>query len=564
MTLTIKDTYAAISIEAWAVLYIEGRPLTLDIYSIYCDFKVNEIGKCQITAPIGREVFTNGIGNTVLLRRLVFQVPIEVYVRIPQTAGSELGILVNQRGTYLLFRGFVTSIAYERKETEVVLQLTAYHWLYALNFSSSLSQQSHPANPADLIFNAFINVGAGGLGGLTYVDAFQSIINPIMLARDMWGLAILPWFVNLTRLDRINSVAFLPFPWNDSPNGMCYWALRKFHPTWPGLPVRTDKPESFFILMKIADELAGRMDGSNSSSNMNLSLLGIANKTLWKVLAEELAPHLLFNVVPLPDMALVTPHMPNQRLYYQPYPPSPYTIAAKDVFSVKVVSIVSQPIRALGIVSSYATFTGSNLADDPLGIGALSEFKQSLVGGFYVSGSLLEGMVVFQSAPSYASSLISPWYFGRFLFGKDRRDNRRNINIVDNTIEQIRKIKALEKTLLDELAHYFYTDTITQSRLALVETALRFDICPGSTIALEGVGENYLGPELYANSQIFGFVQEVRYEIDVETAVARTVYLMRNIRNGLEQVSDDFTLVRHPLYNSIFLGLGMMNGPVNA
>lgn len=555
------NPFAAIGLEAWAVILINGRRFQIDIHSVVCTYGVNTIPVCLLEAAIGREVYSNLVSNAAMLRRLVFQIPIEIYVRVTKTAGTE-GLLVGaNNAVFLLFAGFISNVQFEREESSIHLRLAAVHWLYALNFSSALTQMSHPANPVDLTFNALINMGAGSRGGLTYVDAFQALINPVMLARDMWGSVILPWLVNLTRLPRINPLSFI-YPGNDSPSGMCYWALTHFHPTWPGLPVRTRAMESFFVLMNMAEILAGRMADTVSSAGIDLTYTGIAQKTIWRILAEELAPLFFFAVIPLPGMALVVPYLPTSRMYYQPYQYTPYTILTRDVFSVRIQVSLQQLLRAVGVISDFATFTGSAIQDSPDALGQFRD-RQHLIGGVYASSFLLEGMVMFKKAPPYFVGVISPWWLGQFLLVGDRRTGR-NPGAGRGKPINISRIRRLQNLMMNDLAQLLYNIELTKNRRAEVETALRFDICPGSTIVVEGVGENYLGPEIYQGSQLFGYVEQVTYIISAEPDAARasTIFTLTHLRNGVEQVLDDFTSFRHPLYDSIFLGIPMMNGPL--
>lgn len=560
-TTTFANTYASLGLRVWASVTIEGTPIDIDVHSVECVYKINEIPTCQIQAALGREAVTGGISNASILRRITFQVPIVVFLQVTKTSSSGSGLLVDFAGkTFILFAGFISNVQYIRDVQDILLRISAIHWLHALNFSSALSQQSHPANPMDLIFGALINMGAGSRGGLAYVDAFQQLINPIFLAQDMWGMAILPWLINLTRMDFINSVAFHPMPFNDSPNGMCFWALKQFHPTWPGLPVRTDSPESAFMLMNMADILAGRLASSDGTAPVDLRYSGIANKTIWQILAKELAPLFFFAVVPLPTMALVVPHVSSLRFYYQPYPPNPYTILTRDIFSISITADKQQAIRALGLFAPFSSFTGSVLqsTDEELNQGVTR-----LIGGFHVSTALHEGMVIYKRAPAYVSNLAAQWFFGPMLFAGKRRNNRRPMDGREIAFN-IRALREKQNLLLDDLAQLLYNDELLRDRTGIVETALRFDICPGSTIAIEGVGENYLGPAIYESSRIFAFVQSVAFSINAlpNRQYASTIFEISHIRNNTEQLFDDFTIHRHPLYDSIFLGIPMMNGPI--
>jgi len=553
--------YTSLALSMFAAVQIEGRTFTFPVNSVKCKFPLvasggsSDLPECSVELATGFEAFSGTPVNSELLRNLVFQIPIEVYLMVSGTSGNPTGILgLHRNGRYVLFRGFVTDILYSRIPGKVGVMLKAIHWLYALNFSSALSETSHPKNPADLTFNAFLRTGAGSRGGLTNLDDFQATIGPLNVMQDMWGYAIWPWFLSLASTDRINVQAFWPGI-NDSANRLSYWALNQFWfgPGYRPLSVRTDYVASQYIILSISNALAGLMAGT-----FHNSLHDLANKTLWEELV-RLADHFFFMVIPLPLTAVVAPFVPALGTIYDPYSMG-VTILRRDIFTVRVASNLDRPLRAVGLFGSVSTFAGSDLSSDPVSAG-----MESLIGGAFVAPNIPDGMVMFNPAPFYAATVVEPSVFGPLLLGA-----RGNAFAAPGRGSNNRRLKSQmmqgRKAFLDNLSQYLYNTYVTYKRRVLLSGPLRFDIAPGSTIAIEGVTSWFHPSDDVKGSTVYGLVRSVEHQIHVggdehSQAECKTVLELQYIRNGVEQLHPAFVSTTHPLYKNTFAGMPMLNGP---
>jgi hypothetical protein len=105
-----------------------------------------------------------------------------------------------------------------------------------------------------------------------------------------------------------------------------------------------------------------------------------------------------------------------------------------------------------------------------------------------------------------------------------------------------------QKRLGCRLAHHLWASEVYRNRGATIRGRLRFDICPGSTVALTGVGPSL--PQ-YDTSRVYGAVTSVQIVIDALAPSASTELYVGHLRSDKENER----LPRiHPIYQQAWPG----------
>ena len=104
------------------------------------------------------------------------------------------------------------------------------------------------------------------------------------------------------------------------------------------------------------------------------------------------------------------------------------------------------------------------------------------------------------------------------------------------------------------MAQALYANEILKGRIGQVSGALRFDICPGSTIKVEGVSDRFLPGDDPIGEDRYATVLRVTYYFDAENPRTGTAFNLAHIRNEKENEAEDTSVKRHPLYTRVWKG----------
>ncbi|MEM3062007.1 MAG: hypothetical protein QW303_00485 [Nitrososphaerota archaeon] len=530
---------ASIGIIVHAKINIRDKTYFLPVSSVSCNYVLAglngriDLPTCILHLAPGFRVIDDFISAAHEFTELIFQIPIEVYIDTYPSDTFEDKLLGKEPSRHLLFKGFVSQIGYEKTATSFTIVLKCLHWLHALDYSSILSSQSHPSNPSDMVFDAFLRMGAGAAARLNFVDAFQAIINPLMVMEDLW-MVIWLWFRRLASFDRFGFSGLI----NDG-NFLAQAALDKF---LNGIVPLSVRPLDGSVAEEIASTIAAR-----NAAGARFSLLGMAHEstTMWKKIAGELAPMFFFGIATAPDFAQAIPIVPNFRNYYRPDLDLPYTIMTGQVFSIEFGKAVSQPIMGAGLIGSMEMYAGSALNRQG--------FHTPVVGGLFISRFLDRGMFIFRRAPNYISSLFHPSLVTPFLLFMRGNLINNPINILAMNANMEATSAMISKTIvMNDFAQMLFGTELFSEREMLVKTPLRFDIIPGSTISIEVVTSGFRN-----ETNVFvGLVTDVEYRIDYRSnkPFAFTTYRIAYVRTLSENNNYDFTMNRHPLYTTYAIG----------
>jgi hypothetical protein len=548
-------SYASGLVRLWATI---GNT-EVDVIDASVVFALNTIPLATLTLPTGREVTTGLISNAHRVTKdTSILIPVEVFVEL-LPGSSEINSPILPEGIFKIFEGDVTGVGYRRTSNGLALSLELTHWLNDLNFSSTLSESSHPSNPTDFTFNAAmleagIDVGVTTGGGLkkhfVATTAAQSQISSSDIQNDLWGKAILPWFLDLARLNRISSVDIPGLKINDSVGGETKIALERFE----GGPLQMEFYES--DTQHAAEAIAADISVTTFTPDNTNYYGAMAHTTFWNKLVGDLGPTYLFSVVPFPDKAKIIPFVPGLRKTWQPNPRDKYTIRARDITYLDLNSRLPRALRALGLFGSHGSRTNH-------GLGGEAVITKS-IGGMHVARD--DGMIIFKQAPRWIADFAAGNHYSGVSSGgagnpKSTAFEPTAGDAADATTndKDPGKLREEAKGLFDALAHAMYANEVLKNRNGRVNGAVRFDISPGSTIRLEGTGSDFVAGSDAFGEDRYASVISVGYQFDAETRTAGTSFHLAHVRNEAENESDDTSLDGHPLYKNKFIGEVLIN-----
>lgn len=529
--------FASIKCSLWAD--INGT--TVDLAKVACSFEKDRIPQAVLQLPVGRQVRTLDLASShELSRDISVQLPAKVYANIGLVA-SDTGTAIVPNGQYTLFDGYMTGLGYSQQHNGLAMTIGLTHWLSDLTYSSTLSGTSHPDNPAQYIFNASLQAagdaaGAGASKGHFFSKTqTQASMDTATLSQDLWGKAILPWFLDLAASDRIS---FEQLGKNDGDNKEAKKALERFDGM--KLPLDTADADIQAISAAICNDIAV----SSQKSAMN-SYAAMAHTTFWDKLVGQLGPLYMFSVIPFPEKAMVVPFVPGLREHWAPG--GGFTINARDVSAINLNPTLPRTLRAVAIHSQQGNLAGANLG--PVGMAVQS------VGGIYEGAKT--GLVMFKNAPKWLSYAVSPSNYGRDASGaagKVRGTATSPRAGEDSEKTKPKDIIAKLPSLMDKFAQTLYAYELLKTRTGELAGVLRFDICPGSTIKIEGTagaftaGGDPMGEPRYAS------VIRTSIQFDAQSNSVGTSFNLAHVRTEEENDADNTSIEAHPLYTTTWPG----------
>ena len=535
--------YSKIQFQLWAD--IDGTEV--DLVNTSLAYEMNRIPQGIATLPVGRKLpgLDPSTAHDVAKGKQV-QVPIKVFLEAEPVSSDADAITPS--GTYTLFDGFVTGIGYRRGTNRYQLAVQMTHWLSGLNFASALAESSHPHNPAHFSFNAAIaDPGAGG--GLKHFHArtmAQGKFTVAAIQADLWGEGIKKWFQDLTSIDRLN-VRELGANGNDAGGGEAAAALERFSDR-AKLPLDLAGADA----QAVARAITGDISVSTLDPANNNHLLSMANVTLWDKLVGDLGPTYMFSVIPLPESAMVVPFIPGLREFWKPGGEAggDFTVRARDLDFVDMNSKLPRALRALGLFAGRGFISGANLKPNDY-------WNKPHIGGMYEARD--DGLVMFKNSPRWLSESVYPPLYSKKTTTADGGAHADGVHPGGGEAPEgptPREIREKSESLLNNMAQALYANEILKGRYGQISGSVRFDICPGSTISIEGAHERFIVGTSPVGENRYATVLRTDLYFDAESFPSRagTGFSLAHIRSEDENESDDTSVEKHPLYTEKFPG----------
>ena len=534
--------FSDIQVTARAKPY-NGNPFDIEISSVSLTFTENGIPRAVLKIALGESPQPNGGVKTA--KAHLYAQKLEQRDRITVTAKFK-GHQVpegewDKGGEFELFEGYLSRPAYSMGTSAASLVLEVDHWLSDLATTDKLSYLSAASSTAHCTHPATTRSLSGAL------TAFDGTMNTYdSAAPDGVWQSIKRMFTLLANKDRMEVGKIVEMGINATElktNALALGALNKM-----------DNGLSMTMALQLD------VGPVKSMFKQGLTTIVAARETgasYWETLL-SLSRSYLFSVVPAIATASCVPVLKTATKVWR-------TIKASEYSQLQASGDTSSlPIRGLGLYSSSSWltldtsgFTKTTYDAKPKLIGYADIARES--DSVYTAG----GQIVTEYAPGWT---FTPG--GAFARATPR--NTPGSKPLRSCWNAKKGEEAPEEDevdpnkgpdgLGDRLAQARLSDLLWAQRRGAINGRLRFDIAPGSPIAVEIIGKNV--PYYHDGSgNLYAHVYQVDITIDAVSQRASTTLRLSHMRTANEQKRFKSILTdTHPLYTNLWGGAGLLEG----
>ena len=506
-------------VSAWAVI-----DSTKEVQVLYArfDYVLNAIPTGIISLALGfalkdqTDAAANSMWDTLRVR-----IPVQVYVTL--TADKA------QDQTYCIFDGYVAGVSAERGTARAGLTLSLLGWLDDLRTTSAMSQLFSPSTPGSFISPASFKMSDGSLianidqAGLNYFQKIQT---------DLWD-ACKSAFIDITNKAIITG-AGVQIAGGGGKQKAVYngnkgaqYALKNL---FTGKLTTTDAND-----VGIAQAMGLQMGHIIFGSE--------GGPTIWSKLI-TLASVFDFAIAPQVSKAAI--------IVYHPFVQAKQinkSLLASEVSDLTTDEQVQYSIRGFALVGNSSGKMTSGF--DKKQRSSKPDTWANLEG---VYESPLPGIWEIRPAPAWisAGNHGSDWTSattglnGEGVAGLGVQPVAK-AGPGGNASVMAEKTALIAKGIGDRVAKACWLRAVYAARRVRVSGKLRFDVCPGSSVAVDFPGNSVSGVQSH---KFYGSVDRVNIELDAGSATVRTVFDLSCVRGPSD---DQYAVKEHPLYSGKFL-----------
>lgn len=523
------------------------RVVPLDICNFTSTFAKNSIPQASCCINVGvASTNTNFLSNIhYIVSRLVFKTRAVVYLQaykgftfVPKGVGNNEELL-NDGRPFVVFDGYTTGSGYRRGASGAEYVISLEHWLTDLTASTALSPDLVPNTAFNTYFPAVVPTGEGTPGD-PFAGSITSTLDPQALSEDLWGKGLLYFYsfiasrnaLGLTQdnYTGVGNLLELEGLFSSQRNDTALIALsRMLGPANRAyLPLRL---RSTAVTQNIVTGITNMIT--------SLSARSLNGSTFWDNIL-TFGGQLKYDVLPLINTAVVAPTLPN---FYYPWK----KIYASEISSIDLSTAMPRFLK--GVVLTTSSSENSGYADvGNLPQEASGKFYDFLSCGIYIGSNI--GQVLIETAPEWLSQPVSPILAAagnNFVFDAAKRND---------PAQKIDKAATEYAVVANAFAKLVYSTEILKHRAGNVSGKLRFDIAPGSVVAVETLGEMQ-PPSDTLGYPLFAMVEQVATTIDCTSPSASTTFTLSNIRTAYENTNISLVSTANPLYDMVWNGCGM-------
>lgn len=548
------------------------------IISVSTTWAINEIPICNLEIGIGRAVNRGADEQATESASLVLTPR-----RVCRVMASFRGDFATDKpwpeDITTVFRGNCVGVSSGLTRGRATLNVTLHHWLQHLQFSTVLGGYAIPGDPEShkILAAAFgyNNSGEEDIAGSPPLATIEQLAQGRRLFNDLfftdlWGVGIKPLIAGLiaepitgrdvtTCEDVINqpaaeAIAAWKLLEGPAELGEAYsrWAVPLSLTGIGDNSVRLSSP----VLQSIADSIAH-------------APIDYARQTdIWSQLVMRYCADFGAMLVPRVETAIVAPRVDALRSHYC------YEIDANSIYQIDAFEPRQLPLAYIGVVADYDSPSGSDSIFDPLG-GNTPTYGNNFV-ACYPSEIPPADPTRLRSTSGLTQFIMRPvWLAGAAaasaspLADFETKSVRGGVGATgqageqNNTRDTESRRLAAEATgqvaeLLRRYAKMRYNQATLRGRGAKIIGKLRYDIAPGSTVAINVKPSDIRGLQIDA-PRLFGLVSRITIVIDTQQKLASTVFQLSNLRTEAENNSEDYTSSNHPLYSSVFHGAPLLD-----
>lgn len=519
-------------------LWADVGGVIIDVVKVQLDYALNAIPSAILHCAVGREVrslLPSNVHGTIDQLRVT--VPVIIWAQAFEASNSGFSGGPWPTDPFIVFAGLVTGVGYQRARSGIAaLTIQCRHFLTGLEFSWTPTKAMQPLNPGNNRMQAGLRLNAGNPSFIVTTLAKQYFTRA-NITTDYWSQALSPWLRDICGTKQIFEKEAL-----DQGNNDALASLARFEPFVEGV-YRFGQPmvmNPFDIFNTEPGIRAMVADAANETAR---SFAGI---TIWEKLNADFGGRYLFKIIPMATRALVAPVIAGLRSIWTTLDPDEY----------ESISLGSHTPRALRGTILYSGPNVSQTGHKGWQRGDALAIKT--IGGRFENTNMAQGMLMFQDGPQWLMGVASPPAWGVHAAAP----NGLRGNVARGAVGKGPQFPlpgalfAMAKPLWDAYAKALYLDTVFQHRTGSVTGRIRFDIAPGSSVAVVATEEKFVALSGQAvGIQIFyGIVTRVSTVIDSEAVQGYTAFEVSHLRDEAEFNDPNLTLDEHPLWVGPFPG----------
>lgn len=565
----MPEFWSAKRFRVWAV--IGGQ--RFDVVQVTATYELNAIPTAMLILPVGRNVTTlqyspahTGGANFADRQRFPKLAEARVYVRAT-TIGQSGTLAYPLEGTFLVFAGYVIGTSWTRTDQSAGLVVHLIHWLSLLDFSSTLSADSHPTNPFAFTFGACGETGlqAGGDARVPSAAVWlhgrdgKGTLTPQTVTADLWA-ALRDMLIRLTRYNTIEARGVLgqnagASDKKDTGNAEARAALLRM--VSRNMALADDAADASVVAQSIVHWLTV-VTRSGPDVQNEATLASFAHRTFWNKIVEVYAPNFQFQLVPRIYDCLVTPNVGGLRQVWK-------TIRANEY---NTFDTQCQIRRVLGaVVLAYPMYLDAGGSMTPLQPASQLVPPLNQLNPIVYPNPPKEGLRLYRQPPAW---LDTSYNFGQAATATTGSQGetvstafsrRPSTKPVQN---KARQAAEAQKTLMQRYCHQLYVQEALKDRYGELAGRFRMDIAPGSSIRIEGLGERTttaIGTTDTLRTNLYAKVTRVVLLIDAQNARAATAFAFTHLRTEAENGDEDLTVSVPPLYKEAWVGEALYGYP---
>ncbi len=573
--MNVKYTYT--KIRAWAI-FPDLSTDRVDLVSVSLNYQLDAIptAECQLAMGVDPRTGKPAAAHryaTMLERKM------RLYIYV-QLIGDELPDHPWPDDPFKVFDGYVSGIGVVNSRGAIRLSVHAEHWLTDLRSSSKFSAHLHSMSTGNVTARL---IGTDNFNVMVMNAEEADGIDNIL--EDVWGEGVGRVMYTLAESDRMDIDALAEIFKGQSSNytnTRAVSALNRFNDsskiTVVPLRVRSEGVDADLagIVSRWTRNYLGRVISDPSMGS-----------TLWDTL-KVVAGSLHFSLVPNVEAVACAPYIPQIKRIHA-------YVSAQEYTNCTVGGADTEPIRALGLLATAPRSKFDSRKDakdyesgqrklstdaDPLKVQPAKWFL-----GYYdlvednldladpdsdnYRPDLVNGQFVVIQPPGWLTNLGMPDHTHKTLPVRAAMASMINPKVDnedgnDNSGSQGSAYAEVEGSIIGRrFAQVQYLKLVFAARNGVLTGRLRFDVAPGSSIAVEVVGGKI---PFYRDSTLYATVRGVQCMLDTTNSTASTTFSISGIRNNAEQnVLRGLAVDSHPMYNDLWVGTALVPGfePIN-
>jgi len=512
-----------------------------DIVSFSSTFGLNTIPIASMVVATGYEV-SSGEPATIHSAKEQLKAGDEAVVTLT-IINSDGATNMMESGTMTIFRGKFAGIGYKRSYNSASYTIHLIHWLDNLNHGSMVNGNWFPGAPYDMAQNAgyYALSATEGDAGYKYsplpaIDMAGEIVNGRNISADFWGLVLKPIFEKIIAWP-------LPRYQSDTKQNSAEQmapvldALTRMSASGPG------KDWYAPLSLNLAGLSSSNVGTAVKSAITKDALDSFAYTTMWNKLVGDYAPQFFFAISPAVDFALAVPFFAGLKLPYK-------RITAAEYNYADLNASMLQQLESVDVFYSVNGDSGYSIGGTSNNTGRPS-FKLPL--GFYPPGDLQNkrGFKMLKEPPGWMTNIFPATKVAGRATGVLDNTAKTVTNPAEGSSDPPPGYNLPEKYQVEQqksdacmrLAEHWYKTEVLSQRYGEMSGKLRFDIAPGSVVAIE-TAPTALEPY----DLLFATVTQVAFAIDAERAAAGTSFTLAHIRTSTENDDPTLTSEQSPLY----------------